>query len=635
MKKIIGRIICIMLVLVCFTLVACRKDEPLPTDPNHSAVVKETDIPLIQNGKSDYKIVIPADADEWEKMGADELTEFFNQASGIKLQTVTDEQVSWSDSAKYLSIGETSLAESAGVSVDEKKFGESGYVVQTKGSSVFMLGGGSYGSLFAAYDFLKYHFNFEVFSEDAIRLEKQVTQKNLLDMQITEIPDIPWRVSAYGWVTFDPVLNKRFRMFDSNEIWMPVDGYTIHNSYQYVPYDTYKDSHPSWFATDGDNLCYTTRGNTEEFNAMKEVVVNKMLETIHKYPELSTISLTQRDNSSWCTCDSCSQMRLQYGNSDSASQIKFVNAVADDVKAALDAENWEKDITIMIFAYNRSEAAPAKANGDGTYSPIDDTVKLRDNVAVYYAPISADYSHTFEERENASFLETMNKWRALSNKLYMWTYSTNFTQYLMPFNTFNTMQDNYRYLKKMNTFLLFDQAQWDQYNGTAFHNLKSYLNAKLQWNVNYDFETLIDDYFATYFEEAAEPMKQYFDDLRTWCAYLEEIQGVYGDVYYRITEAGYWPKQTLVGFMNYIDKAYEAIEPVKATDPDRYQRLCDRICLESIFPRYALITLYGNKMTDSELTNMKKEFKSDAFRLEVSKASEATPISNLFDVWGV
>lgn len=85
--------------------------------------------------------------------------------------------------------------------------------------------------------------------------------------------------------------------------------------------------------------------------------------------------------------------------------------------------------------------APVIKNADGSYSPVDDSVVCRDNVCVFYAPIDADYSHSFYETENASFAETMDAWRALSDKLYLWLYSTNFHYYLYPFNSFNSMQE--------------------------------------------------------------------------------------------------------------------------------------------------------------------------------------------------
>ena len=46
---------------------------------------------LVKDGATDYRIVIPASATSWQTTAAAELTTFFKQATGITLETITDD----------------------------------------------------------------------------------------------------------------------------------------------------------------------------------------------------------------------------------------------------------------------------------------------------------------------------------------------------------------------------------------------------------------------------------------------------------------------------------------------------------------------------------------------------------------
>jgi nicotinic acid phosphoribosyltransferase len=67
-------------------------------------------------------------------------------------------------------------------------------------------------------------------------------------------------------------------------------------------------------------------------------------------------------------------------------------------------------------------------------------------------------------------------------------------------NIFNSQQQNYQLFKKLNTIWVFNESQGGQSGGgTGWMVLKCYLDAKLAWNVNYDYNELIKKFFANYF----------------------------------------------------------------------------------------------------------------------------------------
>ena len=75
------------------------------------------------------------------------------------------------------------------------------------------------------------------------------------------------------------------------------------------------------------------------------------------------------------------------------------------------------------------------------------------------------------------------------------------------------MGDRYKTVAKCGAEFIFDQNQWDQKVKTGFHRLKAWMGAKLAWNVNSDYNKLLDEYFDGYFGAAAEPMRQLYDQI--------------------------------------------------------------------------------------------------------------------------
>ena len=120
-------------------------------------------------------------------------------------------------------------------------------------------------------------------------------------------------------------------------------------------------------------------------------------------------------------------------------------------------------------------------------------------------------------------------------------------------------------------------------------------------------------------------MKQLFDEENTWFAYLAEVHGYSGKVSY--TESNfvieeYWPKGLLEGWLNLIDQAYAKIEHYKQTDPALYEKLRDRITLESITFRYMQIHLYKLLYSDVDSQRMVKTFKEDCIALGLTQYRE-------------
>mgnify|MGYP001859723916 CR=1 FL=1 len=637
-------LVCLLCLLSVCTLVfgtacgsASAKNPLTPSvvtvdDGLHQVKIQETGRNFVENSATDYKIIPPEKSDGNSVVAISELRMFVKEATGAMLETEEDD-VEYSDSAKYISLGDNGYSQTAGIVYDREVLKSTGARVLTKGNSIFIGGAGSKGMLNAVYEFLKYTFGFEVYTEEIYDLEKKNTVP-LYDYDITEVPDFEYRPVNYGSLS-NAQYTSRMRFDGVGDIFMPVGGSYWHNTLKYLPKETYQAAHPSWYSTSGDQLCFTARGNEEEFAAMQDTFFEQLKSVVKNY-SAENISITAEDNANWCSCDACLAAKNKYG-ANSAVLIKFCNEMSerldDWIKTNDEGVPHDRVVNIVFFAYNATTEAPVTQDSQGNYVPVSDDVVCRDNVYVFYAPIMAMFNESFLSVNNRFYYETLKKWQALSRKTYLWVYQTNFSAYLYPYNNFNVIQENYKIYKSFNVQYLFDQGQHDNLKATAFSEFKYWLTYKLAWNVNLDLSELTDLYFKKVYGPASDTMRSYYEDLKTHMMYLENEKGVNGNIYYAIGEPDFFPKFTIDRFLSKLETALEQIRPLSETDPELYSAYDKNIKVESMFPRTAMLSFYSGYYSDGEKAEMKESFTNDASYLGFTKYREAHDISGLINMW--
>lgn len=596
-----------------------------------------TDYDLVKDGKSDYSIVIPDEGlTSAETLGYTDLKVYFKEATGIELKILTDGEVQWSESVSYLSVGNTKLLEQAGVVVDDDVIGVNGYRLETKGRSLFMAGGKEYGTLYAVYHFLRDCFGFEVYAVDEIVVGKNITSVKLPDYDLNVVPDIQQLQAQYGNLINDSMGALRLGYQQWSQLWMygaiesssKTIGF-VHNTLSYVPLDDWAEEHPEWFSSDRSQLCLS---NEEMYRTALLPAVKEMIES---KPDVLNISVTQMDVRTWCDCALCSADKQKYGT-DAGNNVKFGNKLAKDIREWLAVEHPGRKVNVVIFAYHNSEAAPAVYNKEtDSYEPMEESLKFEENLVLWWCPSSANYKEPLTEGANRNYLESMKAWSTMAHTIYVWNYDTNYACYLANYNTFDVLQKNMQFFRDYNVQLLFNQGEHNQPKGTDFTDLSIYLTSKLRWNVDADYEGLIEDFFKNYYKTASDEMLKLFNHLRVWENYMESVLGFNGLKNNTPVSAKYWPKGVLDSFMEEIDAAYQAIEPLKNSAPSTYEKLYWRICTESLTFRYAIITLYSSEYTQSELLEMKLAFRADADRIGIGYFRETGTINQLYSNWGI
>lgn len=603
----------------------------------HKVNVSESDRPFAVNGATEYKILLGV-YDEELMASAVFLQKHIQKATGARPDILYyDAQATPMDTnTRYIVMHCSELFSAAGLSMPQANLGSTGYYIKSYGNNVFFMSPGMFGYRHAVISFLHHTVGYEMYSSNIVVYDK--SGETLPDFDIVERPDFDFYLQGNS-VSDEAIRGMGF--MGERDVFIPVGGKIMHNTFAFLPKETYQSEHGKWYADDGMQLCYTVHGDEAEYNLMVDTVYEKIVALLEEFPNTDNITFTQEDFYPQCNCDTCAQSLQTYGTH-SAAIIKFVNKVSRKVQAYLQQQadsqgKIKREFNILFFAYNLTERAPVVQKEDGTFEPIDESVVCDENVGVYIAPIDAVYNKSFYNDANASAATVIRGWRACAQKIYMWLYETNYNYYLYPLNSYDTMGETYRFCFENGAIFMYNEGQYDQPNVTHFSKLKEYFNAKAEFDVNVNFNEVADNFFANYFKEAAAPMRQFFDELQVQLRYLEETYPVIvtGGIYCDMAQERFWPKRLLEHWLELCDEAYAAVEPYRTKDPELYAALKNNILLETIFPRYALIDLHSGRFNAEELRQMRISFKEDAATLKLQRYAEGKSLENIYKTWNV
>lgn len=578
-----------------------------------------------------YKIVLPKNEDKRIDVAKAELSKFILEATGIKLETVFETEVSFSLDAEYIVLGRClDIQAQAGLDIDYLGLGINGFYLKTVGKTLFIAGGQQYGTLNGVYEYLRRAYGYEIYAIDEYKLNKS---KDLIIPNLDDviIPEVPQVMAGEGSVRDNVEYGLRMGFEPWKEIWVHVDGTEFcHNLYRFVRPEIYNDPalketyHPEWFCKNG--LCLS---EPQVFDIILEGVKQELI----KNPDLSNISVTQMDHATWCQCDRCKADYEKYGTN-AGNMVKFMNKLSRAITPWLKEKFPDRIVNFAFFAYQDVTRTPPVKRNDitGKWEAIDNDVICEDNLTVWLCLDNAVVQDSYYAPSNQNLVDIAEGWKVVCKKTMLWTYETNYMDYLVPMNVFSGLQDQWRYFKEYNAQVVFPLGQYDNGNNIQFLALKLFLQSKLRWNVEADVDKLTDEFFANYFGEAEKPMREFYDNLMLHFKWQENVLR-YKAFIYHFASPVYWPMSVLMGFMNSIENAYDSIEPLKESNPERYAVLKKRITLEAVFVKYLMIKIYPSHFTDKKLKDFRYELKGDCTELNVNRWKEQININRLYKDW--
>ena len=607
-----------------------NSSSPGSNDSSGGNIVSAKEYKLIENGESKYTIVVPDDGQGGEDNGAKVLSQYIYQATACSLNIVTESNYDSNIHKNAISLGETKLYENTELNVDIDALNSDGYVIKNVGENIYVIAGESVLAYqYAAYRLLNEFIDFEAYSYDEIYYK---SSNNVVyeELDILDVPDFAVRQMYNGDIRSSLDSSVYKQLLRNNQTHFSSIG-GAHTIFKLLPVETYYELHNDWYvSTDPTNgqLCFSKQDMLEE-------LAKRVIEEVKNSEDATHIMVGQNDGRDWCICKDCAASLRKYGTN-SAVLIKGINYIAGKVQEYVDEYEPGRKVRVCTFAYTSTEVPPVKTDANGNMVPIDDSVKVADNVSIRLAPIDTNYARSYYDWENESYAKNIKGWGALAKEVIIWNYNTNFNFLFVPFCNWNSIQDNYKFLKSCNVNAVMEQCAYAA-KQIVFMPLKNYLYSKLMWDNNLDFEGLINNFFENYFREGSQYMKKYFDEYRSWYNVIEkEHNRVSGSVY-----AGYgsiedvFPLRLMDRWEGYVDQAKQEIEYLKDINPDLYQKLYERMDLETLFFDSVRLFWYETSYSDGQLLQMRLSFKERCEKYQLTHFSEGKTLASTYANWGI
>ncbi|MDP1974138.1 MAG: DUF4838 domain-containing protein, partial [Sediminibacterium sp.] len=194
-----------------------------------------------------------------------------------------------------------------------------------------------------------------------------------------------------------------------------------------------------------DQLCLT---NPDVY----DLTVKTLKEEMTKQPEKKLWSVSQGDNFSYCQCDACAKIIADEASA-AGPIIHFVNKVA--------AQFPDKIISTLAYQYSRK--APKH-------------IKPANNVQIMLCTIELNRSKAIENDSlSVSFLKDITDWGKISQNIYLWDYTVNFSHHITPFPNLHTLQKNIQFFTKKLCRLplqysMMEIGKTDMFGARGFYN---------------------------------------------------------------------------------------------------------------------------------------------------------------------
>ena len=452
---------------------------------------------IAERGKpAEYSIIIPEKALPPQKYAAEELRDFIEKTTGVKLPVVTDAK-SLQEKAIMLEV------RSPKSKVDAET---DGFRLKADGNRLRITGENGRGVLYGVYEVLERFAGCRWYASWHSVIPKR--DRIEIPSGLDEMQTPAFAMREPYW--FDVTQNQEFaaRLRVNSRSWKSFEEKYGGNPYRFggrlgschtfdqlLPQDKYFDAHPEYFSMiDGKRV----RGKTQLCLTNPDVlriVTSNVLERIRQDPGAKFYGVSQEDNNMYCRCPACKAVDDEEG-SPSGTNVRFVNAVAEAV------EKEFPDVLIETLAYSYTQKAPAKT-------------KLRRNVVPCLCAINCDFARPIDEspyKANVEFRKDIEDWGSQTDFLFVWDYTTDFANYPVPWANVYSLQGNLRFFRRNNVKALFALGAW-QGRHADFGELKAWLLAKWMWNPDLPIKPLLDDFFAGYYGKAAPFVRAYFEKL--------------------------------------------------------------------------------------------------------------------------
>ncbi len=480
---------------------------------------------FIRDGKTSYVIVIPDQKDTGVTFASQELQTFLKKASGADFPIVKSSQA---PEKNRIFLGISTAALKILKKDPRSNLKQQEHVVQTIGTDLFLYGQGTWGEMWAVYDYLENVLGYRWY--DARGGMKVPDCHNLpwkkLDRKTAF--SIPFRSATGYWIYHRPFAHLFFlrnrqnaslitRFLRDKKIFIPEieinSSYGTHtipsyipgtaNRNVYKPFPWLKDknywkTNPEFFGmlpngkrSGSGHLCFSNSG-------LRKELTKNVLENMKREPQNRIFSLSAHDSPGrFCHCKPCLAMEKKYGSIGGPYYDYLL-----ELSGILKKEYPANSISFLVYRKNQTQKPPTNLK------------KLPDNLIPIFAPIDDDFGKSWAHKNNADTSKDLENWGKLASKVNVWYYPNPYSGDITPpLGNIRRLVYDIRKMVKSNMYMSAFEHNVGVCNMIGFTELQSFLILQLFKDVNQDAEKLIDEFMAFEYGKAAPVMRKYLAEL--------------------------------------------------------------------------------------------------------------------------
>jgi hypothetical protein len=453
------------------------------------AAVRVDGLTIAEDGVAKAVIVVSPDSTEPERHAAAELAEFLKQITGGKFEIAYGA----GGGKPRIFVGPTAT-KPANPDFSTDGLGNDGIIIRTVGPDLILAGGEPRGTLYAVYTFLEDYVGCRWWSSKVSKIPKKPTLK-VGELNVRYVPPLEYRESFWfdafdgDWAVRNKSNGNSERLDEKRGGKHIYQGF-VHTFFPLIPPQKYFKDHPEWFSEINGKRKYEYAQLCLTNEEMRKELVKNLKARLRRNPAATIASVSQNDWHGYCQCSKCAAIDKEEG-SPSGSLLHFVNAVAADI------EEEFPNVAISTLAYQYTRKPPKH-------------VKPRHNVIVRLCSIECSFSKPLSDERNQKFRDDIVGWSKVCNRLYIWDYTTNFRNYVMPHPNLRVLGPNVKFFVDHNVKGIFEQGAYQSY-GSEMAELRAWVLAKLLWNPKLDGEKLIDEFIESYYGSAGPHIKAYLN----------------------------------------------------------------------------------------------------------------------------
>ncbi|HLO82287.1 MAG TPA: DUF4838 domain-containing protein [Chitinophagaceae bacterium] len=443
-------------------------------------------VEIVKTGKSNYQLILPANPDSNETKAALALQKYINESSGVQLAIVNK-----ANKNRNIFIGTASPA--------FKELSKKTYNWKSDKKGLHIVGATPYQTLEATYAFLEQVLGCKFLSPsveyvprkadivltpaDNFSYNPRITTRTVHARLFYDNPEFAAkrRVTTEGFPSFVPEAR-------------------VHTFHRFIPEKQYYKSNPEFYAlVKGKRLpTQVCLSNDTVYRMIRDSV--KVF--FQRSPNAKVISVSQDDNTQYCTCDRCAAIDTKEGTP-AASMILFINKIAREFP----------DKTIATLAYQYTRHAPK-------------TIKPEKNTLITLCSIECDRSGPISEKCK-DFEKDLKEWGALGSTIQIWDYTTQFTNFLAPFPNMETLKPNINLFVDNGANWIFEQHS---HNPSDLYEMRCYIMSRLLWDPSLSYSDLLNEFSNAFYGAAGPAVAKYVNELHASIqAYPSFYLFLYGD----------------------------------------------------------------------------------------------------------